>query len=104
MKRHTIAAGTALFAVAWWLVWRYGTSDWFETRSFAYQVLTAAFLILWWCIPVGACVEVVGAAFSQRVRDSITSHKLVHVMWFVLAGAIAFTLLAPIIYAAKTKW
>ena len=103
MKRQVLSVSIVLFAIAWWLVWRYATSQWYENSSFAYQVLTAALVILWCSIPVGAVVRLVSAFFSQRVRDSIMSHKLVHVMWFILAGAIAFCLLAPIMFVGKTK-
>lgn len=103
MKRLAFAAGATLFAVAWWFVWRYVMCDWLENRSFTYQAFMAVYLILWCCIPVGACVRVVSAAFSQRSRDSILRHKLVHAMWFLLAGVLAFCWLAPIIFAGKTK-
>ena len=103
MKKQVLSVSIVLFVIAWWLVWRYATSQWYENRSFAYQVLTSAFVILWCGISVGAVVRLVRAFFSKRVRDSMMSHKLVHVMWFILAGAIAFCLLAPIIFVGKTK-
>ena len=92
-----------LLVIAWLLVWRYATGVWYADRSFAFQGLTAAFVILWCIVPLGAVVRMVSAFFSPRVRASIMNHKLVHIMWFILAAAIVCTLLAPILFAGKTK-
>jgi hypothetical protein len=103
MNRKIFTAGSVLLVIAWLLVWRYATSVWYEDRSFAYQGLTAAFVILWCTIPFGAVVRLVSAFFSSRVRTSIMNHKLVHIMWFILAAAIVCALFAPILFAGKTK-
>jgi hypothetical protein len=93
----------ALFVLACWVVWKYGTQDWYETRGVTYQIFAAACAVIWLCIPIGACVQIVSAAFSQRVRDEIARHKLVHVMWFILSITMAFLLLAPYLFAGKIK-
>ena len=103
MKKPIFTTFLVLLVIAWLLVWQYATRVWYEDRSSAYQGLAAAFAILWCSIPLGAAVRLVRAFFSQRVRDSIMNHKFVHIMWFILAAAIVCGLLAPILFAGKTK-
>lgn len=83
-RNKALVMSLALFIIACWLVWKYCMQDWYGNRSFTYQIFAAACAVLWCCIPVAAIVHVVSAAFSQRVRDEIARHKLVHVMWFIL--------------------
>lgn len=98
-----LIAIVVLFAAAWGLVWRYATREWYWDRDVASQVLMTAAMILWVSIPLLAVVRLVTAIFSERVRDSIANHKLVHIMWWILAMVMFFVSLAPFLFAAKTK-
>lgn len=96
-------SSVALLAIAWWTVWRFGARDWFSDSGLARQILMAGLIIVWGGIPVAAAVQLVAAMFSQRVFRFVTGHKLIHVMWFILAGAITITLLAPVVFRGATK-
>lgn len=74
-----------------------------QTNSILIRIIAVIVMVLTAFVPLSAAVRIVMAPFSQRVRDSIMRHKLVHVVWFVGAVVIAFFLLAPFLFTAKTK-
>jgi len=97
------AAIPVLIAMAWLFVWRYGAQVWYSDRSGLFQVLMPLAIILWFSIPLFAVVRLVAAIFSEPVRNSIASHKLLHVMWWILAMVMTFVSLAPFLLVGKTK-
>jgi hypothetical protein len=74
-----------------------------ETGSLLQRVLFCGVMLITVFVPLSAVVRAVAAFYSPRIRNSIAQHKLVHVVWFIGAIIIAFFLLAPLVFTAKTK-
>lgn len=44
--------------------------------------------LLMLAIPVSALIRAIAAGCSERVRDSIAKHPIIHLIWFIVATVI----------------
>src|SRR5437868_4044736 len=61
---------------------------------FGGELLAAVLVVLWAGLPIGAVARLAVAPFSRRVRASMASHKIVHIVWFMAALFIGYRLVA----------